>query len=72
MNNLFEKIGDKKQDFIVEEFCQDQPEEIILYINCVRELSYEDKPDYVFLKKLFNIIMEENDWEQDYNFDWNI
>jgi len=43
----------------VEEFCEDLPEEFIVLMHYVRDLNYEDKPDYVFMKKLFYGIIED-------------
>lgn len=56
-NNLFQKIREKKQNFVVEEFCDDLPEGIIIFMNYVRDLNYDDKPDYVFLKKLLQTVL---------------
>ena len=38
----------------------------------VRAMSFEEKPDYKGLRKLFKDVLHRNELEYDYNFDWNI
>ena len=46
------------------------PEEFVTYIKLVREMSFEEKPDYKGLRKLFKDLLYRNELEYDYNFDW--
>ena len=41
-------------------------------MNYVRDLDYEEKPDYMFLKKIFSDLMVERDIDFDYLYDWII
>ena len=45
-------------------------DEFGLYLNYARNLKFEEKPDYCWLKKLFKDLFykTENDW--DFNYDW--
>ncbi|KAI8609379.1 kinase-like domain-containing protein [Chytriomyces sp. MP71] len=49
----YERIRDKKMSTSPEMLCQGNPKEFEVYLNYVRGLRFEDKPDYAFLKKLF-------------------
>ena len=41
-------------------------------MNYVRDLDYDEKPDYLFLKELFLDLMIEKDYDYDYLYDWII
>ena len=45
-------------------------EEIQVFIHYTRDLRFDDKPDYSFLKKLIKTICEREKIEFDYIFDW--
>jgi hypothetical protein len=36
----------------LEELCSGVPNEFFIFLKYVRELGFEDKPDYTYLKKL--------------------
>ena len=37
-----------------------------------RNLKFEEKPDYNYLRKLFKDLMSRNGFDNDYNYDWVI
>lgn len=37
----------------IDELCKGLPPEFAIYINYCRNLKFEDKPDYTYLKKIF-------------------
>lgn len=48
------------------------PEEFNLYLNYCRNLKFEEKPDYGYLRKLFKDLMMKNHFDNDFAFDWII
>jgi hypothetical protein len=46
-------------------------EEIQVFINYTRDLRFDDRPDYGFLKRLIKTIADREKIEFDYQFDWN-
>ena len=41
-----------------------------MFIHYTRDLRFDDRPDYGFLKRLIKTIAEREKLEFDYNFDW--
>ena len=41
----------------IEVLCRGFPTEFTMYINSVRGLGFEEKPDYVYLQALFEILL---------------
>ena len=68
----FFKIGDIKMNTVIEELCKGLPDEFTIYLNYCRSLSFEEKPDYKFLRDLFKNLFEENNFHKDYEYDWTI
>jgi hypothetical protein len=54
----------------IEELCTGLPEEFIQYMNYCRNLKFEDRPDYSYLRKLFKDLFYKLGYEYDYVFDW--
>ena len=48
------------------------PEEFSSYLMYCRNLKFEEKPDYNYLRKLFKDLMSRNGFDNDYNYDWVI
>lgn len=53
-NHQHNKIFEKKVQIPIEILCLDIPDNILQYFTYVRELNFEDKPDYKYLKGLFS------------------
>ena len=66
----YRKIYEKKKDTSAEELCNDLPKEFEEYVKYTRNLDFESKPDYNYLRGLLRNIMEKNNYEFDYFFDW--
>eukprot|EP01018_Ginkgo_biloba_P028416 Gb_14497 [translate_table: standard] len=49
----YEKISDKKVATPIEVLCKSYPSEFASYFHYCRQLRFEDKPDYAFLKRIF-------------------
>jgi casein kinase 1 len=50
----YEKIGEKKQSTSIKDLCEGFPEEFAIYLRTVRDLKFEETPDYDALRGLFN------------------
>jgi len=48
------------------------PEEFSLYLSYCRNLKFEEKPDYNYMRKIFKDLMQRNGFDYDYNYDWLI
>ena len=78
MREKYEKIMEKKISTPVETLCKGFPgifqlifiEEFAQFINYTRELKFDDRPDYVFLKRLLKAVAEREKIEFDTVFDW--
>lgn len=66
----YEKIGQKKQDTSVKDLCGGFPEEFSMYITYVRNLPFEQTPDYDYLRGLFSKVLSSMDETDDGIFDW--
>jgi len=45
-------------------------EEFATYLRYVRRLDFFETPDYAYLKKLFLDLLEKNEMNCDWHFDW--
>ncbi|KAF9577697.1 casein kinase I, partial [Lunasporangiospora selenospora] len=66
----YEKIGEKKQLTPIKELCEGFPEEFAIYLNYVRKLSFEETPDYDFLRDLFTKALKSMNEAEDGVYDW--
>jgi len=72
MKEKYEKIMEKKIATPVDVLTKHFPEEFASFINYTRDLKFDDRPDYGFLKRLMKTITEGEKIEFDYCFDWVI
>jgi len=70
MKEKYEKIMEKKISTPIEVLCKGFPEEIQIFIHYTRDLRFDDRPDYSFLKKLLKTIIDREKFEIDSIFDW--
>jgi len=68
----YEKIMEKKLGTPVEILCKGFPNEFVTYLTYCRNLKFEDKPDYGYLKTLLKDLFVKSGYEWDYQYDWNI
>jgi casein kinase 1 len=66
----YEKIGEKKQVTPIKELCEGFPGEFGQYLQYVRELGFEDAPDYDYLRGLFDTILKKEGNTDDGQYDW--
>ncbi|KAM0929386.1 hypothetical protein ACQ4PT_001488 [Festuca glaucescens] len=67
-----EMIKDMKIATSPEELCRGHPTEFASYLNYCRSLGFEDKPDYMYLKKMFRDLFIQQGYQYDYVYDWMI
>jgi len=68
----YERILERKQHSHPEKLCQGYPNEFKEYFAHCSSLSFEDRPDYRHLKKLFKDLFDRSGFEDDGLFDWDI
>lgn len=68
----YDKIMEKKLGTPLEVLCKGLPEEFVTYMNYCKNLKFEDKPDYPYLKGLLKDLFVKSGYEWDYEYDWNI
>ena len=66
----YEKIGEKKQTTVIKDLCEGFPEEFNKYLTYVRNLGFEDTPDYDYLRELFTQALKGTGEVEDGEYDW--
>ena len=69
-DDKYSKIKEKKVSTTIEALTRGIPEEFGTYLNYCRNLKFEEKPDYAYLRKIFKDLMYRSGFEYDYNYDW--
>jgi len=67
----YDMIAEKKASIPIEILTKGHPEEFSTYLNYVRTLRFEDKPDYQYCKQLFRKVFQRKGYTYDYIFDWS-
>mmetsp|Transcript_17801 Transcript_17801/g.15711 ORF Transcript_17801/g.15711 Transcript_17801/m.15711 type:complete len:324 (-) Transcript_17801:53-1024(-) len=68
----YEKIRDKKLSTTIKSLCKGHPDEFAQYMEYVRNLKFEDRPDAQLLRKLFKDLFYRLGHEYDFVFDWMV
>eukprot|EP01017_Pseudomicrothorax_dubius_P033808 TRINITY_DN4561_c0_g2_i6.p1 TRINITY_DN4561_c0_g2~~TRINITY_DN4561_c0_g2_i6.p1 ORF type:complete len:364 (-),score=92.94 TRINITY_DN4561_c0_g2_i6:62-1153(-) len=68
----YERIMEKKLSTPIDTLCKGFPAEFVTYLTYCRNLRFEDKPDYAYLKNLFKDLFTRSGYEYDYVYDWNL
>lgn len=66
----YDKIHQSKKTTTLDELCKGYPESFIEFGKYVRGLSFEEKPDYAYCRKLFVDQLWEKGLKYDYEYDW--
>lgn len=66
----YDKIKERKLATRVESLCRGLPDEFATYLNYVRSLRFDDRPDYNYLRGLFRDLYERLGFPHDDVFDW--
>lgn len=68
----YDKICEKKLSTPIEVLCKSHPVEFASYFHYCHSLTFDQRPDYGFLKRLFRDLFSHEGYEFDYIFDWTI
>ena len=66
----YDKISEKKIEVPTEELCKGYPEEFAQYFKYIKDLQFDDKPDYAMLRKSFRDLFIQKGYKSDYEYDW--
>ena len=66
----YRKIFEKKKETTIEELCGGYPEEFKTYITYCRSLTFEQQPDYEYLRRLLKDLFDNEGFCYDYEYDW--
>ena len=67
----YKMIMEKKISTPAEILCKGFPQELSTFINYARNLKFEEKPDYAYIKNLLKSALKSNGVEMDYVYDWS-
>jgi casein kinase 1 len=67
----YEKIGEKKQTTAIRDLCDGFPEQLQQYLTYVRNLAFEETPDYDYLRDLFTQALKVTGEVEDGDYDWH-
>jgi hypothetical protein len=65
-------VWEMKKTTSIEDLCQNQPQEFTLYMKHIRSLGFKDKPNYSYLRKIFQSLFVRRGFKYDRVFDWTI
>ncbi|KAA8523142.1 hypothetical protein F0562_009565 [Nyssa sinensis] len=68
----YDKICEKKLSTPIEVLCKSHPVEFASYFHYCHSLTFDQRPDYGFLKRLFRELFTREGYESDYVFDWTV
>lgn len=71
-NAKFRAICDMKMSIPVDQLCKECPPEIMSYMKYVKDLAFDAKPDYNYLRKLLRAMFMKNSFTLDYIYDWTV
>lgn len=66
-----QNISDAKLNTPLETLCDGLPDEFLQYLKYVKNLKFEENPDYSYLKNLFKVLYTKRYKEIDNIFDWD-
>ncbi len=71
MKEKYEKIKEKKISTSLDDLCKNLPEEIKVFLSYSRELKFDQRPDYAYLKNLIRQVSSNNKLTfSNKKFDW--
>lgn len=68
----YERISEKKLSTPIDVLCKTFPNEFPAYLTYCRQLHFEQRPDYNYLRKLFRSLFHQRGFTYDCVFDWNM
>ena len=71
-NEKYDAIKERKMATTVETLCSGFPDEFAMFLKHCRKLGFDEKPDYAFLRKLFQDLYIKKGYANDNIFDWSV
>eukprot|EP01016_Furgasonia_blochmanni_P046517 TRINITY_DN6719_c0_g1_i1.p1 TRINITY_DN6719_c0_g1~~TRINITY_DN6719_c0_g1_i1.p1 ORF type:complete len:280 (-),score=63.68 TRINITY_DN6719_c0_g1_i1:196-930(-) len=68
----YERIMEKKLSTPIDVLCKGFPQEFAQYLTYCRNLRFEDKPDYNYVRNLLRDLFTKSGYEFDYAYDWTL
>ncbi|CAL4888499.1 unnamed protein product [Urochloa decumbens] len=68
----YDKISDKKLSTPIEALCKSHPVEFASYFHYCHSLTFDQRPDYSFLRRLFRDLFDREGYQFDYVYDWTL
>merc|ERR1719181_1167380 len=68
----YDKIMESKMAIPIETLCEGMPSEFATYMTYCRNLRFDEKPDYAYMRRLFKELYVKQGYEWDNVFDWTI
>lgn len=65
----YQKIMEKKLGTPLDQLCRGFPSEFAAYMNYCKNLHFEEKPDYDYMRRLFNTLAKNENFTGDFKFD---
>ena len=67
----YQRIMDKKMSTSIESLARGQPVEFAKYFSYVKALKFDDRPDYAYLRQIFQDLYVREGFETNGQFDWH-
>lgn len=68
----YKQVMEKKLSTSCEDLCRGLPKEFAIYLNHVRSLRFDEKPNYSYLRKMFRALFVLEGFKYDHVFDWTV
>ncbi|TKR67326.1 hypothetical protein L596_023497 [Steinernema carpocapsae] len=68
----YDKISEKKMSTPVHELCMGFPDAFASYLSYCKKLSFEEAPDYGYVRQMFRSLFQRCNFTYDYVYDWNL
>lgn len=68
----YDKISEKKLSTPIEALCKSHPVEFASYFNYCHSLTFDQRPDYSFLRRIFRELFDREGYQFDYVYDWTL
>eukprot|EP01083_Nonionella_stella_P084088 232671_1 len=67
-----DSVANKKMTILIQDLCKDFPKQFEIYMRYCRDLKFENKPNYDYLRKLFKDLYHKNGYnKEEFVWDWD-
>lgn len=71
-NDKYKFIYECKLNTTTEKLCQGLPKEFTIYMDYVKSLDFDEKPNYNYIYGLFSQLMTKHNYQYDDKYDWTL